>query len=222
MSEAHDYRELKRDTEPDSVATLFLWVKGSAVGAFTFLVGLGLVHFLVKMRYYGEAGLAVAELGRWRVSAWVYYNAHMVPTDGVTFGPTEAFANSGSTLALLAAANSRLLGLYLLPPALLVVSGYLTAKRRPKNTSWVRGGLAVFVGYFFIAVVFMLVSTLQAPSDIPGLESLATDEVGPNPWLAIAFAAIGYPAFFAMLGATVGRRAPWRRRGKDRKPKHRQ
>ncbi|MCT9096026.1 hypothetical protein [Haloarchaeobius sp. HME9146] len=221
MAGGHDYRQLKRDTEPDSVATLFLWVKGAAIGAFAFIVGLSLVHFLVKMRYYGEAALAVTEFGRWRVSSWVYYNAHLVPTDGVTFGPAEAFAEGGNTLGLLAAANSRLLGLYLLPPALLVVAGYVTAKRRPKNTSWVRAGLAVFVGYFFVAVVFMLVSTLQAPTGVPGLESLGTQEVGPNPWFAIAFAAIAYPAFFGMLGATIGRRAPWRRRGKDRQQKHR-
>ncbi|WP_267642720.1 hypothetical protein [Haloarchaeobius amylolyticus] len=221
MVEGHDYRELKRDTEVDSVATLFLWVKGSAIGALAFLAGLGLVHFLVRMRYYGEAALAVAELGRWRVSSWVYYNAHLAPTRGASFGPGEAFAESGSTLALLAASNERLLGLYLLPPALLVVAGYVTAKRRPKNTSWLRAGLAVFVGYFFVAVVFMLVSTLQAPSGIPGLESIATEEVGPDPWFAIALAAIAYPAFFGMVGAMFGRRAPWRRRGRDRTPRHR-
>ncbi|WP_435335054.1 hypothetical protein [Haloarchaeobius sp. TZWWS8] len=206
----HDTQKLVRETERDSVACLFLWVKGGSVGALTFLFGLGLVHFLVKMRYYGEAAQAVAVLGRWRVSAWVYYNAHLVPTDGVIFGQNEAFARSGSTLATLAASNSRLLGVYLLPPALLLVAGFLTAKRRPKTTQWWRAALAVFVGYFFVAVVFVLVSTLQLSGAVPGLESV-TSEAGPNPWLATAFAAIAYPALFATVGALFGRRAPWTR-----------
>ncbi|WP_435360792.1 hypothetical protein [Haloarchaeobius sp. DFWS5] len=211
----HDTRELVRETERDSVATLFLWVKGGTVGALAFLVGLGLVHFLVRMRYFGEAAQAVAAIGRWRVSAWVYYNAHLVPTDAVTFGPNEAFAQSGNTLILLAAENSQLLGLFFLPPALLVVVSYAVAKRRPKNTQWWRAALAVFVGYFFMAVVFMIVSTLQLSGDVPALESVS-GEVGPSPWLAIAFAGLAYPFFFTVVGALFGRRTTWSREQRKR------
>lgn len=210
---------LARDTEVDSVATLFLWLRGGAIGGLAFLVGVGLSYFLLRGRFAGEAGLAVSALGRWRVSAWVYYNAHLVPTDGVAFDTVSVFAGGGNTLFRLAAEEPLLYGLFLLPPALLVVSGYRTAKRRPKNTSWLRAGAAVAVGYCFVAAVFLIVASIEPVP--PVLDLPAGAEVGPNPWLAIGLAALAYPSVFGPLGAVLGRRAPWTRPSQQRRERRR-
>ncbi|MFD1644587.1 hypothetical protein [Haloarchaeobius litoreus] len=210
---------LTRDTEVDSVATLFLWLRGGAVGGLAFLVGVGLVYFLLRGRFAGEAGLAVSALGRWRVSAWVYYNAHLVPTDGVALDALSVVAGGGNTLFWLAAEEPLFYGLFLLPPALLVVAGYRTAKRRPKNTRWPRAGVAVAVGYCFVAAVFLIVASIQPAPPAVGVP--AGTEVGPNPWLTVGLAALAYPAVFGLLGALLGRRAPWTRPSQQRRDRQR-
>jgi hypothetical protein len=209
MSGRRNPGELKRDTEVDAVASLFLWVKGSTAGGLVFLVGLGLVHFLVRTRFVGEAALAASSVGRWRVSAWLYYNAHLVPTEGITFERATVVAEAGNSLARLAADDSSLFVAFLLPPALLVVTGYAVAKRRPKNVHWLRAGLATFVGYFFVAVVFMLIASIQPEGPVQGVPT--ETEFRPNPWYAIGLAAIAYPAVFALVGAILGRRTAWNR-----------
>lgn len=209
MVGSRDRRDLKRDTEVDSVASLFLWVKGSAAGGLAFLFGLGLVHFLVRTRFVGEAAVAAASVGRWRVSAWIWYNAHLVPTEGITFERAAVVAEGGNSLARLAAGDSSLAVAFLLPPALLVVTAYVVAKRRPSNVHWVRAALAVFVGYFFVAVVFMLVASIQPEGSVQGVP--ATTEFRPNARYAIALAAIAYPAVFALVGSILGRRTNWNR-----------
>ena len=210
---------LARDTEVDTVATLFLWLRGGAIGGFAFLVGVGLCYFLLRGRFAGEAGLAVSALGRWRVSAWVYYNAHLVPTEGIALDALSVVAGGGNTLVRLAAQEPLFYGLFLLPPALLVVGGYRTAKRRPKNTRWPRAGAAVAVGYCFVAAVFLIVASIEpAP---PALDLPAGAEVGPNPWLTIGLAALAYPLVFGPLGAVLGRRAPWTRPSQQRRERRR-
>lgn len=210
---------IARDTEVDTVATLFLWLRGSAVGGLAFLVGVGLCYFLLAGRFVGEAGLAASALGRWRVSTWVYYNAHLVPTDGVAFDALSVVAGGGNTLFLLAAGEPLLYGLLLLPPALLVVAGYRTAKRRPKNTRWPRAGLAVAVGYCFVAALFLIVASIEPAPPAVGVP--AGTEIGPNPWRTIGLAALAYPAVFGPLGAVLGRRAPWTRPSQQRRERRR-
>jgi hypothetical protein len=210
---------LARDTEVDTVATLFLWLRGGAIGGLAFLAGVGLSFFLLRGRFAGEAGLAVSALGRWRVSAWVYYNAHLVPTDGIALDGLSVVAGGGNTLFQLAVTAPLLYGLFLLPPALLVVAGYRTAKRRPRNTRWPRAGLAVAVGYGFVAAIFLIVASLDpAP---PVLELPAGTEIGPTPWLAIGLAALAYPSVFGLLGAVLGRRAGWTRPSQQRRERQR-
>ncbi|WP_435345321.1 hypothetical protein [Haloarchaeobius sp. HRN-SO-5] len=213
MDGGRDRERFDREMEADAVATLFLWVKGGIVGGLSFLVGLGLVHLLLRTRFAGQAALAAAAIGRVRVSTWGYYNAHLVPTDGLALDAVHVVPGGGNTLARLAATDPLLYGVFLLPPALLVVSGYAVAKRRPVKVRWVRAGLAVFVGYFFVAVVFLLVATVPPGQTVPGVPP--GTELRPNPWFAIGLAAVGYPAFFAILGSLFGRRAPWTRPSKQ-------
>ena len=210
---------LARDTEVDSVATLFLWVRGGAFGAFAFLFGVGLFHFLLRSRFAGEAGVAAAAIGRWRVSAWVYYNAHLVPTDGVALEAVSVVAGGGNTLLRLAAADPLLYGLCLLPPAMLVVGGYRTAKRRPKNTRWPRAGAAVALGYGFVAAVFLMLASIQPAGPVPGVPEGTL--LRPNPLLAIGLAALAYPCVFGLFGAVLGRRAPWTRPSKQHQDRQR-
>lgn len=209
---------LARDTEVDTVATLFLWLRGGALGAFSFLFGVGLFHFILRSRFAGEAAVAARAIGRWRVSAWVYYNAHLVPTEGMALDAVSV-AEGGNTLLRLAAADPLLYGLFLLPPAMLVVGGYRTAKRRPKNTRWPRAGAAVAVGYCFVAAVFLIVASIQPAGPVPGV--LAGTQLRPNPWLAIGLAAVVVPTVFGLVGALLGRRAAWTRPSQQRRDRRR-
>ncbi|PSQ08384.1 transporter [Halobacteriales archaeon QS_6_71_20] len=132
----------------------------------------------------------------WTLGGWLFYNAHRaavsLPAAGARNG---VFAPTNTDL--IAALGGSVLGLYLVPPALLVAAGALAMEwgEIGSTTPWV-GGASVAVGY---APLLVLGSFVFAASIGDG----AVTVVGSPDGLTTLLAALVYPTVFGALGGAL-------------------
>lgn len=149
---------------------------------------------------FGEATIPT-----WKAVGWVFYNAHLVAL--------EIPMPGGAVSRDLIAAEGGSVGLYLVPPVLLTLAGWLVARTAydlggsrvglPATdaddgssvsvTDGARAGAAIVVGYLLVAVA--------------GAFALSADAfgatVGPDLLGAAAVAGLLYPVLFGALGGAV-------------------
>lgn len=125
----------------------------------------------------------------WIGIGWYYYNAHFVSTLVPGFGGTRAenfiAAADGGALSLL----------YILPPAVLLVSSAVTVGRAEASTrlnAAVAGG-SVTLGYLPLCIVGMFVFVY----------SVGEATVRPDGVTAVLLAGIVYPVVFGGLGGVL-------------------
>jgi hypothetical protein len=164
---------------------------GVAGGVVAFVAG----YLLTYATASDAAGSAVvqevvvdlpADPAVWKVVTWVFYNAHLVPTNVVVPGSgvvSESFMGAASP------------ALYGVTPALLAAAGYVAADRAPVSgpTAALKPGVSVWPGYFALSVVLALL----------GRAGTVRVFAGPDPVLAVAVAGTVYPAVFGPAGAVV-------------------
>ncbi|WP_232686121.1 transporter [Halobacterium zhouii] len=169
---------------------------GAFAGTVTYLFGYLVTHlwqaanvresldaynFVVEL--FGGTGIPI-----WKAVGWLFYNAHFVPftypEDG---GRASAnFIAGGDAPALL----------YLLPPILLAVAGFVLARAanaRSADTG-LRAGAGVVIGYLVFTVLGVFL--FQHGS---GAES-----IHPHYALAPLLAGIVYPVVFGGIGGALG------------------
>lgn len=147
----------------------------------------------IDVRYGGPESLtALAEtaIPAWKAVGWFLYGSHNVAVIG-------AFPERVGSVSLnvLARAGGEYRLLYLLPPVVLTVAGYLVA--RTTRTYGARGeqvaGASVALGYVACCVAGGLLFSLRIPP------------VGPDLIATIFFAGLGYPVVFGWLGGLAAR-----------------
>jgi hypothetical protein len=126
----------------------------------------------------------------WQAVGWLYYNAHGVATS------VPGFAGS-RTINILAEEGS-LAWLYLLPPALLVVAGFVNAYRSGARSPGPSGavGALVVVGYLPLAVLGIVVFGY----------GVGDGTIAPDAVTAVLLAGIVYPVGLGALGGVLGGR----------------
>jgi hypothetical protein len=125
----------------------------------------------------------------WKAAGYVLFNGHMVDVT------SETLIGDGS-LDLIALADGSLLVLaYLVPPVVLVVTGYVLASNaNVTGTSQAAiAGALVAVGYAVLVVLLALV----VPHDA-GRAALSVDVTS-----ALVFAGVVYPVVFGAIGGVV-------------------
>ncbi|WP_327051592.1 hypothetical protein [Halomicrococcus gelatinilyticus] len=134
----------------------------------------------------------------WVVNGWLFYNAHFVPTSLPTADAVNGMAHL-TNRNLLSSLGGPLLALYLLPPLLLLGSGYLVV--RSGSTFGANGvrnaGASVAVGYVPAFVLGAFVFDASA----------ATASVTATPaGLSTIFFGFGYPVAFGAVGGMLAER----------------
>lgn len=150
---------------------------------------------------YAEAhslgAVLATEPSPWTVGGWLFYNAHLVPTSLPTADATRGMLST-TTQNLLNAVGGPVLLLYLVPPLLLPVAGYLVVLL--SDTHGVRGelttGASVGLGYGACFAVGAFVFTAEAAA--------VTVLAGPHGIASIAVA-ITYAPLLGALGGYVAR-----------------
>lgn len=131
----------------------------------------------------------IEPIGTWRVIGWMFYNAHFVDTSVTAeFGPFE----TTMTFNLVSEAAGSLELLYLVPPVLLFLSGFIITYYF-EMTDYTEIGppiLGVTISYLLLMALGILV--------------FAYDDVYPEPLLAIVLGGVIYPLIFSGLGGVIG------------------
>lgn len=127
-------------------------------------------------------------VGTWRVVAWLFYSAHFVDTRiSSSLGPVE----TTMYIDLVREGSGNLEVLYIVPPILLIMSGFLlvTQLKVADVTDGAIFGAAVTIGYVLVAA--------------GGLVVFAYGGTRPDPLPAIVVAGIVYPIVFGAAGGAL-------------------
>lgn len=127
-------------------------------------------------------------IGTWRVVGWLFYSAHFVDTRvSATLGPVE----TTMYIDLVREGSGNLELLYLVPPLLLIVAGFLlvTYLEVEDVTEGAKFGATVTIGYFLVVVL--------------GLGIFAYDGTRPDPVPAVVVAGVFYPIVFGAAGGAL-------------------
>lgn len=173
------------------------YLLGFAGGLASFVVGYLLTYLwrgrdIERLLGPTETLLALFQaepLGTWRVVGWLFYGAHFVDTRiAATFGPVD----TAVYVDLVREGSGNLELLYLLPPALLIVAGFLVVTRlgAVEFVDGARFGALITIGYF--------------PLIAAGLVLFAYHDTRPDPVPAILVAGLLYPIVFGALGGLLG------------------
>ena len=125
----------------------------------------------------------------WKAVGWVFYNAHFVTL--------EIPVPGGSSLSRdLIAAQGGSVALYLVPPVLLTLAGFLVARQVgdfEDVRAGARAGATIVVGYLLVAIAGAFVTSVDAFGAM-----IAPDLLG-----AAAVAGLLYPLVFGSFGGAV-------------------
>jgi hypothetical protein len=140
-------------------------------------------------------GLLATTPSEWVVGGWLFYDAHLIPTSLPTADVGAGMARL-TNRHLLLDLGGPLFALYLLPPLVLIATGYLVA--RVGETYGARGdtfaGASVAAGYGPLVILSAFLLTAEA-----GLAGVVASPVG----LQSVFLGIGYPLVFGAIGGTI-------------------
>ena len=173
------------------------YVLGPIIGVLSFVVGYVVVYLWVGRDVEEslepmEAILRLFEaepIGTWRVVGWLFYGAHFVETRiSAQFGPIE----TTTYVDLISEGSGNLELLYLVPPMLLIIGGFLTVMILGINeiAEGVIFGASITAGYLIVLAV--------------GLVLFAYGDTRPDPVYALIIAGILYPAVFGAVGGLLG------------------
>ena len=168
-------------------------LEGSVVGLFAWVLGYALTYVLVGSEVREGTLNRVLEFmtddeATYEIVGWVFYNAHFVDTvfEGIPFVSTANFVGEdGFTTAL-----------FLVPPALLLVSGLALSRYRGVTDAaeGVLTGLAVVPGYFLASVVGVFLFQVSVG------DASAAPDLAP----ALVLAGVVLPTAFATAGSVLG------------------
>jgi hypothetical protein len=169
---------------------------GALVGTAAFVFGYLVTHLwqAVNVRESLETYNFFAELfggsaiPTWKAVGWLFYNAHLVPF-------TYPEGGGRASADFIAGGDAPTL-LYLLPPLLLVVAGFVLTRVANANSTdtGVRAGVGVVAGYVLLAVLGLFV--FQHGS--------GGDSIHPQYALGVLVAGVVYPVLFGGLGGLLG------------------
>lgn len=189
---AFSHVPLRRSVPAGVVAYLAGYVAAFALVGSRTATLLGSVHVDGP---YGETeplpALVDPVIPTWKFVGWVVHSAHGAKL-------VAPFPDYGATLTLnvVARVGGEYRLLYLVPPAVLAVAGYLVA--RTSRTYGARGeqfaGASVALGYLPCCVAGALLFSVGRPTIAPALST------------SILYAGIGYPVVFGWLGGLAARR----------------
>lgn len=216
--------------------------RGAVLGLASYLLGYWLTYVVTVDRVVPAMAVSlpgregtVAAIGlflrttppRWVVAGWFYCNAHLVPVappgGPIGYHPIEVVAGN-----LLVAVTRGISPLFALPPALLVLAGYLVVAdvgvrrgRRARYSAWdhrsgsvgrdadedrvIDVGLAVAVGYY---PAFLVGATAFAAPPLQGPSAAA-----PVVLLTVVFGLL-YPVVFGSVGGVIAN-VLWRLASED-------
>lgn len=138
-------------------------------------------------------------------AGWLYHSAHFVPLDVTNSAARFGFGSVPNPV--LAAEGPLGTLLFLLPPVLLALAGWLASGRRSRPSSGARRGATVAAGYLPLAIAGALVFVAE-----PSIWRRGA--VGPDLLASVLLMGIVYPVVFGGLGSWVGH-AVARRRESD-------
>ena len=174
----------------------FRYVSGPVAGIASFVIGYLLIY-LWRARDIEQAiepmetVLAIFQaepIGSWRVVGWLFYSGHFIDIRiSARMGPVETTVY----IDLISEGSGNLELLYLFPPILLLVSGFLIVSYLDidRVVDGATLGASITVGYL-IAIAL-------------GLLLFAYGDTRPDPVPALIIAGIIYPAVFGGLGGVV-------------------
>ena len=169
-------------------------LEGSIAGLLAWILGYAVTYVLVGSEVREGTLNRVLEFmtddeATYEIVGWVFYNAHFVDTvfEGVPFVSTANFVGGedGFTSAL-----------FLLPPALLLVSGLTLSRYRgaTDTTEGVLTGLVVVPGYFLATLLGVLLFQVSVG------DASAAPDLAP----ALVLAGVVLPTVFATAGSVLG------------------
>lgn len=171
-------------------------VRGTVAGLGAALLGYLLVYLRTAREVEAELAGLNALVGffggdgvpTWKGVGWLAYNAHNVAFRMPTRDGTAAHSFIGS--------SGELTALYLLPPALLLLAGFLVARStdrtgRPRRAAL--AGASVAGGYCVVAL---------AGAFLTGVEAFGRT-AGPDLLAAALLAGVAYPVVFGGLGGAL-------------------
>lgn len=168
-------------------------LEGALGGAGAFFVGY-LLTYLWKAQEYRDSFAQIQPLvelfggetpAPWKIIGWLYYSAHFVESR-VAVGPVTAYAD------LIGQGEGNLEVLYLVPPLLLLVAGYLVARQTDQTerlTDGVQAGALVTIGYFVLVLA--------------GVFAFQVSGSGPELVPSLLLAGIVYPLVFGTIGGAI-------------------
>lgn len=169
---------------------------GAISGVVTFLVGY-VVTFLWQSQAVEESlqnyNTIVDFFGgnpipTWKAIGWLYYNAHAVPFTTPAFGGGRASQN------MIADGNAPML-LYIVPPLLLIIGGFIVARSldKRKAETGARVGVGVVAGYLLAALVGLVVFRHASSSGVIHVQYA----------LGALVAGVVYPVVFGAIGGAL-------------------
>lgn len=180
------------DTTEQSDSSLPV-VDGALGGAGAYLLGY-LLTYLWKAQEYRDAFARIQPLvelfggetlAPWKIIGWLYYSAHFVESR-VAVGPMTTYVD------FVVQGEVNLEVLYVVPPLLLLVAGYLVARRTGNSETVANGaqaGVLVMIGYLVLVLV--------------GVFAFQVSGSGPDLVPALLLAGIVYPLVFGGIGGAA-------------------
>lgn len=168
-------------------------LEGAVGGAGAYLLGY-LLTYLWKAQEYRDAFARIQPLvelfggetpAPWKIIGWLYYSAHFVESR-VAVGPVTAYVD------LVAQGEGNLQVLYVVPPLLLLVAGYLVARRTDTPETVANGaqaGVSVVIGYLVLVIV--------------GVFAFQVSGSGPDFVPSLLLAGVVYPLVFGSIGGAI-------------------
>lgn len=139
--------------------------------------------------------LLVTTPSEWVVGGWLFYDAHLIPTSLPT-ADVGAGMMRLTNRHLLLDLGGPVLALYLLPPLVLIATGYLVA--RVGETHGAQGqtfaGASVALGYGLAVILGAFLLTAKA-----GQARVTASPAG----LPSVFLGVGYPLVLGAIGGTI-------------------
>lgn len=168
-------------------------VNGALGGAGAYLLGY-VITYLWKAQEYRDAFARIQPLvevfggetpAPWKIIGWLYYSAHFVESR-VAVGPVTAYVD------LVAQGEGSLEVLYVVPPLLLLVAGFLVARRTGDRETLVDGaqaGALVVGGYLVLVLI--------------GVFAFQVSGSGPDLVPSLLLAGLVYPLVFGAIGGAL-------------------